>query len=296
VTSAIVKAHPAVNITASSVAFVANNTADIEPFWKSVDAFFYYGKYACDVGGTAYSYVNPEDNGTFSFNADFEFPGLDAKTVFEFMQPFYDFVNATGIMVTNPQPELSTRWGPGNKGAGDFPRDSLFGTRIFPRRNWEDDALFTKTMKVVRESVEAGYVFHGIHIAPTEKAAGYPGIDSALNPAFRTTYMHADLFDVSPPTISKEAFARLNFYMEKFRAVTPGGGAYVNEAARLEPNWQESFWGHKYPRLLKIKKARDPWGLFWAPTTPGSEFWEVKTPDGLPTQNGPLCRVQPAVN
>jgi hypothetical protein len=46
--------------------------------------------------------------------------------------------------------------------------------------------------------------------------------------------------------------------------------------------------------VAQIKKKTDRWRLFWAPTTVGSEVWEVITADGLPTQNGPLCRAQPA--
>ncbi|KAH8769557.1 hypothetical protein BGZ57DRAFT_987025 [Hyaloscypha finlandica] len=46
--------------------------------------------------------------------------------------------------------------------------------------------------------------------------------------------------------------------------------------------------------VAQIKKKTDPWGLFWAPTTVGSEVWEVITADGLPTQNGPPCGAQSA--
>jgi hypothetical protein len=35
-------------------------------------------------------------------------------------------------------------------------------------------------------------------------------------------------------------------------------------------------------------------GVFWAPMTVGSEAWEVITADGLPTQNGQLCRAKSA--
>jgi hypothetical protein len=149
-------------------------------------------------------------------------------------------------------------------------------------------------MLAIRQSVEDGYTFHGIHVAPTEERAGYPG-NNAVNPAFRNGIMHADLFDpVSTigltPQLLEEAHARLNTAMDRWRAVTPGAGAYVNEADLQEPQWQSSFWGDKYEGLLGIKKKWDPWGLFWAPTTVGSEEWAVKTTDGFPNQNGRLCR------
>lgn len=154
-------------------------------------------------------------------------------------------------------------------------------------------------MDSIRQVIEAGYTFHGINMKPTEQVAGYPG-NNAVNPAFRKTIMHADIFDPKTPSfrgIAKtviDEYATFNSYINKIRAATPGAGAYLNEADVQEPNWQQSFFGDQYQKLLEIKKKTDPWGLFWAPTTVGSEAWEVMTADGLPTQNGPLCRSKPS--
>lgn len=59
------------------------------------------------------------------------------------------------------------------------------------------------------------------------------------------------------------------------KEVTPGGGAHLNEADFNEPNWQESFYGVNYPRLLSIKQKYDPEGILWGKTAVGSEGWEV---------------------
>lgn len=63
--------------------------------------------------------------------------------------------------------------------------------------------------------------------------------------------------------------------MAMFRALTPNGGAYVNEADFFEPDWQQSFWGEHYPRLLSIKRRYDPQGVFHARHTVGSEGWSL---------------------
>lgn len=149
----------------------------------------------------------------------------------------------------------------------------------------------------LRESVEAGYTFHGIHVAPTEAVGGSPGgADNAVSAAFRAAVMHADLFDGTrlaglSPAAFDAAHARLDAQMRKWRAVSPGSGAYFNEADLQEPDWQRAFFGGKYAALRRIKSARDPWGLFYAPATVGSEDWVVGVADGLPNQNGPLCRM-----
>ncbi|KAL1864278.1 hypothetical protein VTK73DRAFT_6009 [Phialemonium thermophilum] len=92
---------------------------------------------------------------------------------------------------------------------------------------------------------------------------------------------------------ARELDARVQEYMDAWRAVTPGSGSYMNEGDPGEPNWQQSFYGDNYDRLLRVKRKRDPWGLFWAPTTVGSEAWEVHPVDGYPnSQNGRLCRAE----
>jgi len=187
-------------------------------------------------------------------------------------------------------------WGASRHGEGDSPGDSRFASRLFPYSNWENSTLFNTTMASIRQAVEGGYTFHGINMRPTEQVAGYPG-NNAVNPAFRKTIMHADIFDPLTPSFTGPAkavideYAVFNSHINKIRAATPGSGAYINEADVLEPNWQQSFFGGNYAKLLQIKMKTDPWGVFWAPTTPGSEAWEVITADGLPTQNGKLCRV-----
>lgn len=42
----------------------------------------------------------------------------------------------------------------------------------------------------------------------------------------------------------------------------PNSGSYSNETDYFEKNWQESFWGKNYPRLLQIKRKYDPENLF----------------------------------
>ena len=67
--------------------------------------------------------------------------------------------------------------------------------------------------------------------------------------------------------------------VQRFRAATPGAGAYFNEADYFEPDFQESFWGaDNYRRLLEVKADWDPAGLFHCHNCVGSELW---TEDGM---------------
>uniref|UniRef100_A0A7S4SDS7 FAD-binding PCMH-type domain-containing protein n=1 Tax=Alexandrium monilatum TaxID=311494 RepID=A0A7S4SDS7_9DINO len=64
----------------------------------------------------------------------------------------------------------------------------------------------------------------------------------------------------------------------RLRELFPDAGTYLNEADYFEPDWQRSFWGEEtYARLLRVKKAVDPQGLFVCHHCVGSEAW---TADG----------------
>ena len=52
-------------------------------------------------------------------------------------------------------------------------------------------------------------------------------------------------------------------------------GSYVSESNYFERNWQRSFWGPNYPRLLAVKQKYDPEGLFFVHHGVGSENWSA---------------------
>ncbi|KAF9970941.1 hypothetical protein BGZ73_006192 [Actinomortierella ambigua] len=63
--------------------------------------------------------------------------------------------------------------------------------------------------------------------------------------------------------------------IERLAKLTPGSGAYFNEADPNEPDWQNSFWGEEnYRRLYKIKQQVDKNGLFVCRRCVGSEDWD----------------------
>ncbi|KAI1410467.1 FAD-binding domain-containing protein [Hypoxylon sp. FL1857] len=301
VTSVIVKAHPYTNVLATSLAFATGGSnvpvkpGDIERFWKGFDLYHEFGKTLVDNGGTACYVSRRSGNDSYSFSTDIELPDASVEYLSKFAQPLVDGLKAIGLNVTVRAPYPASNWmASSTAGLGDRPGDTRFGSRLLPRANFDDPDLFVATQRALRESIEAGYTFHGIHLKPTEEVAGYPG-NNAANPAFRKAIMHADLFDNSnlrglSPMAFKATHARLASAMDKWRAVSPEAGAYMNECDLEEPNWQQAFFGSNYGRLLGIKRSRDPWGVFYAPATVGSEDWVVLTEDDMPTQNGPLCK------
>jgi hypothetical protein len=93
--------------------------------------------------------------------------------------------------------------------------------------------------------------------------------------------------------IAQESKKLTNEWMKPWRDVSPGSGAYASESDVTEPDFKQSFYGTaKYNRLLSIKDDVDPTGLFYALQAVGSDRWYITNQiDGVPTQNGKLCRV-----
>jgi FAD/FMN-containing dehydrogenase len=71
--------------------------------------------------------------------------------------------------------------------------------------------------------------------------------------------------------------------MSELKTVAPGAGSYFAESDFFEPDWQTSYWGPNYPRLLSIKKKFDPAGLFFVHHGAGSEDWSA---DGFTRVSG----------
>ena len=66
--------------------------------------------------------------------------------------------------------------------------------------------------------------------------------------------------------------------MGELKKVAPVIAAYGAESDFFERDWQTSYWGPNYPRLLAIKAKYDPEGLFFVHHGVGSENW---SPDGF---------------
>ena len=68
---------------------------------------------------------------------------------------------------------------------------------------------------------------------------------------------------------------RVGAAMAELKKVVPDTGSYVAESSFFEADWQKSYWGANYPRLLEIKKKYDPSGLFFAHHGVGGEGWSA---------------------
>lgn len=147
---------------------------------------------------------------------------------------------------------------------------SLLASRLMPRD------LFT-TPESVDLLVEA--VVYGIEKARTLLAftgtqvvfeTPVSNLDSnqmtSALPAWRNALWHVihvgEWVEPLAPTTLEIATAGFLQMLDPLKQLSPGGGAYLNEAHYGEPDWQKTFFGVNYDKLLEIKNRYDPDHIF----------------------------------
>lgn len=292
----LIRASLTVSSKTGANASTSYRVDDPEVFWEAMKVYFRFSAVIVDAGGVDWSYLTPMGNETYTFTVGMTFPNRTTEEVEEILAPLYVDLRNVGIDLDVPPNLAPTPYASHSEAPAAPLADTRYRSRLFPRKNWDDDDLFAKTFDAIRKSIEAGYTFHALAISATKEVAGWPGRHGAVNPAWRNGVLHAILIGPQPPNLTaqqaRDEEEKIQQYMQTWRDVTPGAGAYMNEGDPGEPDWKQAFYGSNYPRLLEIKRDWDPWGVFWAQTTVGSDAWEVRTEDGYPrSQNGRLCRV-----
>ncbi|EHA25629.1 hypothetical protein ASPNIDRAFT_43953 [Aspergillus niger ATCC 1015] len=297
VTSVISRVYPKVPVTVSTFSFATGTNVSADIFWAGVRAYMQRFPVNADAGTYAYFWVISTGTDAFEFLMNPYF--AVNHTVAEFnalMQPWFDELHHLGISFQPNTTYYDNFYDAWNAG---FPLETvgsvtmMTGSRLFPRSNFEDPFRFHQTVAALRSTVSAGYSLLAFNL----KADLLDGVaSSSANPAFRKTLMHAI---TSTSWSSNATNADILEEMEHFtydilgewRRTCPEAGAYMSEADIMEPDFQQAFYGSYYDRLYALKQKYDPTGLFYAPTGVGSEDWKVHSLDGLPDQNGRLCRV-----
>jgi hypothetical protein len=295
VTSAVIKAHPDMKVTTTTFSY---STADVsrDSFWAGFRAYLNY--FPTNVASGIYAYfflLGMGEDVTFLMQPFFA-PNLSKSETAEVLRPWLTDLSELGIDITPEYTEHTTFWDAWNS---SFPLESIMslnvatGSRLWPRTNWDNDTILDTTYDAIKASTDAGLNTIAFNIAPTWANGGKQ--DTAVNPAWRETLCHM-ISGVEWPMyapVEDQLAARHNFtnvHMQRWRDASPGAGSYLSESDRMEPNFQWSFYGSYYPKLLQLKQNFDAKNVFWAATAVGSEFFQVESVDGLPNENGPLCR------
>lgn len=154
--------------------------------------------------------------------------------------------------------------------------DMMVGSRLLDAKALSGDLPALK--KALQIAMGAGalnpYLLGGKGVRDVVPRGG----SDAVNPAWRTSLVHCTLgvtwgyFNQTQKAEQEDLLT--NTYVKALRDLAPDTGAYVNEADANEPNFQQTFWGDNYPRLLEIKRRVDPQDVFWCTPCVGNERWK----------------------
>jgi hypothetical protein len=283
VVSMTAKAHkqPATFGGATLSFLTTNNPQD--KFYDGIQAFHEELPAMVDAGAMVVHYFTTS---FFMISPLSAFNKTEAQ-VKSILAPFVAKLNAKGINHTATYSEFKTYYDHFDKYFGPLPLGNIqvgiaqYGTRLIPRS-------VVKTIPTTWKAVvEKGVTWIGV--GTNVKSFGSQQ-STSVHPAWRDAIVHATLtlpWSFTAPWSDAFATQRkmTNEIMPLVEAATPGSGSYVNEADWRQPNFQSTFWGGNYAKLLSIKKKWDPTDLFYATVGVGSEAWNVQS-------DGRMCRAK----
>jgi hypothetical protein len=296
VVSIVVKAHPKVTVSALNFNYTTSSVLSSSTFWSSIRVYFKYLVQHSDHGIVSYFRITGGNTSeTFQMQPLWA-PNMTRAQLEQFVSPYLNELRALGVPfdpVFYEHDNFRDAWlnrFPNFETGGKFVARTA--SRFVPRDNLEGEK-FNRTFTAVRNSVLAGgrLLAYGLKGAPP---GGYPS--NAVHPGWRDAAMFAIMANpwdanATDSEIALKSAALTNDYMKYWRDVTPGGGTYMNEADINEQDWQQSFYGNNYPKLLEIKRKYDPTELLLGHHLVGWAEWYVTGQmQWLPTSNGRLCR------
>jgi hypothetical protein len=147
---------------------------------------------------------------------------------------------------------------------------SILGSRLIPKTVFAAGDTIEKLVDGVIEGIAISRSH--LNLTGTQIVSETPvsNLDSnnqsSAHPAWRSTLWHViqvgewtEPLDAEDHKTTAEAFLKL---LDPLKELSPGGGAYFNEAHYLEPEWEETYFGSHYPKLLEAKSKYDPTHLF----------------------------------
>jgi hypothetical protein len=147
---------------------------------------------------------------------------------------------------------------------------SLLSSRLMPRHLFASSSSIPSLVDAVLHGIESAHKV--ITTSGTQVVFETPlsnpdtARKTSAHPAWRDALWHvinvAEWEEPLAPAVLKKVSSGFLDLLEPAKALTPGGGAYMNEASYREPEWEQTFFGDNYPRLLEIKRKYDPDHVF----------------------------------
>ncbi|KAI1436360.1 hypothetical protein GGR50DRAFT_651932 [Xylaria sp. CBS 124048] len=281
VLSATVRAHEDLIVSGGNLTFTSAGVSD-DDFYSAMQTFLLSLPAMADAGTwSAFQLIS----GIFILTPLFG-PGLRKENIQALLEPTLKFLDAKNFTYSyNIQQYDKFYDGFNNLIPFNNITEYNIGGRLIPRSLVVDDESIPPLMNAIKYILGEGGGIAGSHF----NVSRFPlqGTANAVNPVWRDSIFDAVLglpYDYLNFTANFAVQDQMtNVLMPALKAVTPGGGSYLNEADFRDPDWQSAFYGVNYPALKAVKDKYDPAKLFFGPTAVGSEEWVVEA-------DGRLCR------
>ncbi|KAJ5824917.1 hypothetical protein N7447_007257 [Penicillium robsamsonii] len=275
------KAYPELPTTSGNLSF-SDTGVSRDTFFAAVEMFVSILPSIGDAGGAGVWWLS---NTTLAMTPT-TIPGGTSTLFDSLFSPLIVFLQQNNIQHTYYVDDFPTYYDAfQTMSPPDNITDQLLGGRLIPRSVVEQN--LTDLTTTFRDIVErnTGLLISGI----TVNSSRVPYPDNSVNPAWRDALMNVvigatfDYADWDGDIASQQLIT--DVLMPPLEGLTPGSGAYLNEADPNQRDWQQVLHGDNYDDLLGIKRKYDPDSRFYAFKAVGSEGWTV-------TENGRLCRSQ----
>ncbi|KIW86249.1 hypothetical protein Z517_01644 [Fonsecaea pedrosoi CBS 271.37] len=312
--SVTVRAYPVLPTAVYSFSY--NTTANSDTFWSLVAYFHNQLPELSDAGVMGYYFIVPNNSAAqpdpIRMGSVVGFWFVPNKTVEETQQILtpleerlrnntYNWTDTVFVESIAVPVEDFTKFWLTYGAAQSVGSEVRLGSRLLDKAALKTDPaklkkLFEQTTSNPQYSI-LGHVVAGKGVKTVKN--GIPGGNNSVLPAWRDAYTHIVLprswaFLNETAKVATTTHLR-EVEVEALRELAPNTGAYVNEADPTEPNWQKTFWGSNYPRLLQLKRHWDPKGVFWCvPCVGHKDGWEVVSDVGVEgavgESPGRICR------
>jgi hypothetical protein len=280
VASVTVKAHPGISLSTASLSFsLPSNASNIDTkyFFEAITTFIEQVPTINDAGAVAIWLITSQ---AFTLSSLYG-PGLRPEDLDRLLQPVLnklqkiDFANAYrseqhGSFLSGFRKQPSVQVSNLN-----------IAGRLIPRQLVDDNA--EALTSAICNITAQGALFSGVSFNVSMHASS----SISANPHLRESAFDAVIatpFDWAEWQNSAGGQDILTHsLLPLLERLTPGGGAYLNEADFQQPDWEQTFYGQHYERLLDIKKRYDPTGTFYALGAVGSDSWILES-------GGRICR------
>ncbi|KAF2658913.1 FAD-binding domain-containing protein [Lophiostoma macrostomum CBS 122681] len=141
--------------------------------------------------------------------------------------------------------------------------------RLLPKSLFSTKDNIEKVVDAVVAAMQSSYAGHGggsAQLYATGPANHPDNSKTGVNPAWRDSLWEVVMGGIwtsnTPRDMRAQIQNTISSSIDPLKALTPGGGCYMNEGDYMEQDWQQTFFGSNYAKLLQVKQKYDPGQLF----------------------------------